>query len=119
MSENKNSSEQMTDILNGLTDEQKEKVKSCKDVNEPDKRNGELGTAMPDELMESVAGGLKASAQSEVLIDVIATATAECKKCHQVFEYEYHWVGGMHDGPWNHPVPDYCPKCDPNAPRDR
>lgn len=119
MNENRNSSEQTTNIPSGLTDEQKEDVKSRKDVNEPAERLGETGAPMPDELMEAVAGGVNVPAHTVVYIDAIATAKAECKNCHEVFEYEYPWTGGMHDGPWNHPVPDYCPKCDPNAPRDR
>ena len=119
MNENKNLSEQMTEILNGLTDGQNEKAKDRKDVNEPAERIGEMGVSLSDDQLEAVAGGDNKVAQTEVFMDVIATAEAECKNCHKIFQYEYHWSGGLHDGPWNHPVPDYCPKCDPNVPHDR
>ncbi len=55
--ENKDLSEQMTEILNGLTDEQKEKVKACKDTNELVAKLGEMGVALPDELLDAAAGG--------------------------------------------------------------
>lgn len=48
--ENRNLSEQMAEVLNGLTDEQKEKAMACKTA-------GELGVALPDELLDEVAGG--------------------------------------------------------------
>ncbi len=56
--ENKNLSEQMAEILNSLTDEQKEKVKACKDVSELTALLGEMGIALPDELLDAAAGGL-------------------------------------------------------------
>lgn len=58
MNENRNSNEQMTEILNGLTDEQKEKAKDCKDVNEFISALGEMGVTLPDELLDAVAGGI-------------------------------------------------------------
>ena len=55
--ENKNLSEQMAKVLSGLTDEQKEKVKACKGLDEIAACLGELGVALPDELLDKVAGG--------------------------------------------------------------
>jgi len=55
---NKKLHEQMKAILNGLTDEQKEKVKACKDVNKLVAKLGEMGAALPDELLDAVAGGM-------------------------------------------------------------
>ena len=55
--ENKNLSEQMAEVLNGLTDEQKEKAKACKTPEELTSLLGELGVELPDELLDAVAGG--------------------------------------------------------------
>ena len=49
--------EMLEKICASLTDEQKEKVKDCKDVNEFISALGEMGVALPDELLEAVAGG--------------------------------------------------------------
>lgn len=55
--ENKNLSEQIAKVLSGLTDEQKEKVKACKGLDEIAACLGEMGVALPDELLDGVAGG--------------------------------------------------------------
>lgn len=55
--ENKNLSEQMAEILNSLTDEQKEKAKACKTPEELTGLLGELGVELPDKLLDPVAGG--------------------------------------------------------------
>lgn len=55
--ENKNLSEQMAEILNSLTDEQKEKAKACKTPEELTGLLGELGVELPDKLLDAVAGG--------------------------------------------------------------
>ena len=55
--ENEKLSEQMTKVLNGLTDEQKEKAKACKDMNELTALLGQMGVELPDELLDAVAGG--------------------------------------------------------------
>lgn len=49
--------ERMTNRLNSLTDEQKEKVKACKDMNELTALLGQMGVELPDELLDAVAGG--------------------------------------------------------------
>ena len=55
--ENKDFSEQMIEILNGLTDEQREKVKACKDMNELSVCLSEMGAELPNEALDEVAGG--------------------------------------------------------------
>ena len=55
--ENNKNYEQFNALLNGLNDEQKKKVNKCKDVNEFMLLLGELGIALPDELLNNVSGG--------------------------------------------------------------
>ena len=55
--EDKNLSEQMAEVLNGLTDEQKEKANACKTFEELITLLGEMNVSLPDELMDEVAGG--------------------------------------------------------------
>ena len=57
MSDNNNLSEQMAKLLNGLNDEQKEKAMACKTMEELTAFLGELGAALPDVLLDTVAGG--------------------------------------------------------------
>ena len=45
-------------VIASLTEEQKEKVKACKDMNELVALLGELGVELPDELLDDVGGGL-------------------------------------------------------------
>ena len=51
----------MKEVLKGvfenLTDEQKEKAKACKDMDEFMKLAGEWGIELPDEVADAVAGG--------------------------------------------------------------
>ena len=44
-------------LVASLTEEQKEKVKDCQDLNELTARLGELGVELPDELLDDVGGG--------------------------------------------------------------
>lgn len=55
--ENKNLHKQMAELMNGLTGEQKEKAKNCKSVDELASLMSEFGVALPDELLDTVAGG--------------------------------------------------------------
>ena len=55
--ENKNMYEQLEGLLKGLDDGQKKKVNACKNVNELMSLLGELGIALPDELLDNIAGG--------------------------------------------------------------
>ena len=48
----------LRDAFHTLNDEQKEKAKACKDVNELTECLGEMGVALPDELLDAVAGGV-------------------------------------------------------------
>ena len=54
----------LNDILKGiygsLTDEQKEKVKQCKTVDELMAFAGEEGLELPDEVLDAVSGGIQA-----------------------------------------------------------
>ena len=51
----------LNDVLKGiyesLTDEQKEKAKKCKTMDELMKLAGEWGVELPDELLDNVNGG--------------------------------------------------------------
>ena len=60
MNENKNASElnkALEGLWDSLTDEQKEKAKACKSMDELTALAGQMGVEMPDELLDSVAGG--------------------------------------------------------------
>ena len=50
--------ETMKDIFEKLTDEQKEKAKACKNMDEFMILAGEWGIELPDELVDNVGGGL-------------------------------------------------------------
>ena len=49
--------EALGSVLDSLTDEQKEKAKQCKTMEELEKFLGREGIALPDELLDDVAGG--------------------------------------------------------------
>ena len=49
--------EKIADILNSLTDEQKEKVRACKSLDEFTACLAEMGVELSDELLDEVAGG--------------------------------------------------------------
>lgn len=55
----KNRQEQMAELLGGLTAEQREKAKDCKTAGELIALLSEEGAALPDELLDTVAGGGK------------------------------------------------------------
>ncbi len=63
MNENENESidSKLQELLNGiwasLTDEQKEKAKACKTLNELIKLAGKEGIELPDEALDMVSGG--------------------------------------------------------------
>ena len=52
-------------VYDSLTDEQKEKAKNCKDVNELISALSEMGVALPDELLNAVTGGASYSYNSK------------------------------------------------------
>ncbi len=61
MNENKNASElnkALEGLWESLTDEQKEKAKACKSMDELTALAGQMGVELPDELLDSVAGGV-------------------------------------------------------------
>ena len=55
--ENEKLSKALSDIWDSLTDEQKEKAKECKTADELIALAGKEGIELPDEALESVAGG--------------------------------------------------------------
>ncbi len=60
MSENKNALELNTalkELWSGLTEEQKEKAKQCKNMDELTELAAKFGVELPDEMLETVAGG--------------------------------------------------------------
>ena len=63
-----------------LTDEQKEKVKQCKDWNEVMEFAGREGVELPDEFLDSVAGGFTPDWKPvELTYDVPSTKTKKKK----------------------------------------
>ena len=82
----------------------------------PIKPDGEI----KDEELDKVTGGVVIPPPKVEDAAYMVTATAKCKKCPHTFNYQYHYSeGGIPNGPWSYPVPDYCPDCDPNVPHDR
>ena len=57
MNENRKLNERMAGILNGLTEEQKKKARTCKSKKDLLDFLGAEGVELPDELLDSVAGG--------------------------------------------------------------
>ena len=55
---NQKLNEMLKGIYDDLTDEQKEKAKACKTIDELTALLGEMGIALPDELLDAAAGGL-------------------------------------------------------------
>ena len=60
--ENNKRNESLERVIASLTEEQKEKVAACKDMNELTALLGELGVELPDELLDDVGGGLNLDA---------------------------------------------------------
>ena len=54
---NKNLNDMLKSIYDSLTDEQKEKAKQCKTMDELMLLAGEWGVELPDEVLDAVAGG--------------------------------------------------------------
>ncbi len=61
MNENKNIDPKLQEVLKGiwdsLTDEQKEKAKACKSMDELTALAGKEGVELPDEVLDAIAGG--------------------------------------------------------------
>ena len=61
MSDNENKTTELNkalkDLWDSLTDEQKEKAKACKSMDELTALAGRMGVELPDELLDQVAGG--------------------------------------------------------------
>ena len=86
---------------------------------EENKKLSDEGIELPEAQLGAVAGGLSPVPNTGNYIDAWTSAEAVCTKCGRTFTYWYYWLGGMHDGPWNHPVPELCPTCDPNVKKER
>ena len=105
--------ELMMNLMNNLTDGQKEKVKDCKDLNELTACLGGMGVALPDELLDAAAGGTNAVHRP---MEGWVWGSATCKRCGDTFGYQYYYniclnVYGE-NGSQEHDKPDYCPKCE-------
>ena len=108
--DNEKMTELMIGVCKSLTDEQKEKVKSCKNVNELAKCLGEMGVPLPNELMDAVSGGAE---MVQLPMDCIAWGTATCKSCGRPFSFPYYYnmvLDGHKDGAIY--APDLCPNCE-------
>lgn len=111
MEENKISAEMLKRIYDSLTDEQKEKAKDLKNIDELMAFAGKEGIELPEEALNAVAGGIMARQP----ITGYLSATTTCTNCGQPFSYQYLWdwgleghkTGGMYK-------PLLCPICDPN-----
>ena len=74
MDENKNASElnkALEGLWDSLTDEQKEKAKECKSMDELTALAGREGVELPDELLDAVAGGFIYKDREKGLWEVI------------------------------------------------
>ena len=85
-----------------------------------DKKKVNPPSELEDEALGQVAGGVVIPPPMVEEAAYWVTATAECQKCHHSFTYQYHYSeGGIPNGPWSYPAPDFCPDCDPNAEIER
>lgn len=112
MEENKKI-EVLKGVYDSLTEEQKEKAKACKDTDELITKLGEMGVALPDELLDAVAGGTHMPPRP---MEGWVGGTAVCKRCGDTFGYQYYYniclnVYGK-NGSQEKDRPDYCPKCE-------
>ena len=61
--------ESLKGIYKQLTDEQKEKLKTCKDMDAFMQLAGEWGIELPDEMVDAVAGGIDWEKLARKVID--------------------------------------------------
>ncbi len=57
MNDNKNINETLKKIWDGLTDDQRARAKECKNMDELTELAAKFGVELPDEMLETVAGG--------------------------------------------------------------
>lgn len=111
--EDKKLNDLLRDIWDSLTDEQKEKAKACKDVNELTKCLSEMGVELPDELLDAAAGGTNAVHRP---MEGWVWGSATCKRCGDTFAYQYYYNIVLNvygdNGSQEHDKPDFCPKCE-------
>ena len=81
MNENKNMDPKLNAALKGvyesLTDEQKEKAKNCKTMEELTKLAAKEGIELPDEVLDAVAGG--------GIVDCLAASDCDSHHCNYCF----------------------------------
>lgn len=94
------------EVLDGLTDEQKKAIHSCTSIDELTKTLGEMGVALPDEIVDDVAGGDDLFS----LPSFLAADEAVCKRCFKPFVYFYVMTP---EAMIHHDAPDYCNLCKP------
>ena len=75
--ENEKTVELLKGIWENLTDEQKEKAKACKTADELIKLAGEEGIELPDEALETVAGGYLFQEHGSKCIEIIRDSDGE------------------------------------------
>ena len=75
--ENQKPNELLKGIFDSLTDEQKEKETTCKNSDELNTCLGELGVALPDELLDTVAGGTEDSLFERLLASALGIQIPE------------------------------------------
>ena len=75
--ENEKTVELLKGIWENLTDEQKEKAKACKTADELIKLAGEEGIELPDEALETVAGGYLFQEHGSKGIEIIRDSDGE------------------------------------------
>lgn len=89
--------ELVMNLMHSLTSEQKEKVKACKNLNELTKCLGEMGVALPDELLDAVAGGVT---MDEFLCAVFQREW-EIEQREHIDMYDFQGQQNAYDRAWN------------------
>ena len=87
-----------------LTGEQKKKAEECKNLNDLIDLLGKTGVALPDELMNAVAGGIIYQGEPGYI-----SKTTTCKRCGNAFSYLEVWMPGCNC--YEPVAPLYCQKC--------
>ena len=104
MSGNENKVNELNEALKGmwdsLTDEQKERAKECKSMDELMSLAGKMRIELPDELLETVAGGIRWCFDAKETFN-----TVYCPYCRKS-NYQTVYPGGANS------VSVRCRKCD-------
>ena len=98
MEENKKLAALLKDIYEFLNGDLKEKAKACKNTEELVKLLGEAGIALPDEVLEAVAGGYKPSPSPVISGPIILGLGSDMQETGsdtQGAEHDVQTVGGV------------------------